>query len=40
VPYIFISAATTKNIDRLKDMLYKTVTDTQDLSKKPTPFED
>lgn len=40
VPYIFISAATTKNIDRLKDMLYKTVSETQDLKQLPTPFED
>lgn len=40
IPYIFISSATTKNLDRLKDMLYKTVSDTQDLSKKATPFEE
>lgn len=40
VQTIFISSVTYKGIDRLKDMLYLTVSESQDLNRVSTPFEE
>ena len=39
VPFLFVSAATHHNIDRLKDLLYQTVSASQDLDRVRDAFE-